>query len=155
MSAFIWGTFCWAGMKLWASRDRYLSAGHFDPPRILNWPKSPHRLGLKHHSSTIISLHQNQDKSIKHVVKMENGMGSPLAAKKLNVGKYPGWPMEKSMFWMDVPIGGPELSTSAKMTTASWVGNPKGPVWNRVGQGQLLNVSIPSVLNWKLWKMQM
>lgn len=53
---------------------------------------------LKQHSSIIISLHQNQDKSIKHVVKMENGMGSPLAAKKLNVGKYPGWPMEKSMF---------------------------------------------------------
>jgi hypothetical protein len=52
----------------------------------------------KQHSSTIISLHQNQDKSIKHVVKMENGMGSPLAAKKLNVGKYPGWPMVKFMF---------------------------------------------------------
>ena len=110
---------------------------------------------LKQHSSIIISLHQNQDKSIKHVVKMENGMGSPLAVKKLNVGKCPGWPMEKSMFWMDVPIGVPELSTSAKMTTASWVGNPKGPGWNRVGREQLLNVSIPSVLNWKLWKMQM
>ena len=47
MSAFIWDTVCWAGMKIWASRDRYLSTGHFDPPRILNWPKSPHRLGLR------------------------------------------------------------------------------------------------------------
>ena len=35
MSAFIWDTVCWAGMKIKASRDRYL-----------NWPKSPHHLGL-------------------------------------------------------------------------------------------------------------
>ena len=33
-------------MKIEASRDHYLSVGTFGPPRILNWPKSPHRLGL-------------------------------------------------------------------------------------------------------------
>ena len=47
MSTFIWGTVSWAGMNIKASRDRYLSAGTFGPPpRLLNWPKSPHRLGL-------------------------------------------------------------------------------------------------------------
>ena len=46
---FSWGgTVCWAGMKIEAFRDHYLSAGTFSPPppRILNWQKSPHRLGL-------------------------------------------------------------------------------------------------------------
>ena len=32
MSAFMWGTVCWAGMNIKASRDRYLSAGTFGPP---------------------------------------------------------------------------------------------------------------------------
>ena len=54
MSAFIWGTICWAGMNIKASRDRYLSAGTFGPPsRLLNWPKSPHRLGLSELSRLI------------------------------------------------------------------------------------------------------
>ena len=48
MSAFIWGTVCVAWMKIEATRDHYPKMGHFDPPpRLLNWPKSPHRLGLK------------------------------------------------------------------------------------------------------------
>ena len=46
MPAFIWGTVCVASMKIVASRDQYLKMGHFDTPRLLNWPKSPHRLGL-------------------------------------------------------------------------------------------------------------
>ena len=48
--AFIWGTVCWVWMKIEASRDHYLSVGTFSPtptPRILNRPKSPHRLGLR------------------------------------------------------------------------------------------------------------
>ena len=47
--AFKWRTICWAGMKFKAFRDHYLSLGHFGPPRLLNWPKSPHRLVLKLH----------------------------------------------------------------------------------------------------------
>ena len=46
MSAFIWGTVCVAWMKIEATRDHYPKMGHFDPPRLLNWPKSPHQLGL-------------------------------------------------------------------------------------------------------------
>ena len=41
--------FCWGGMKVEAFRDRYLSAGTFGPPCLLNWPKSLHWLGLNVH----------------------------------------------------------------------------------------------------------
>ena len=43
MTAFIWKTDHLINTKIGVSRDSYLS---FDPPCILNWPKSPHRLGL-------------------------------------------------------------------------------------------------------------
>ena len=77
-------------LKIWKTPDKQTNQNKQTTKQIDTFSKQ--------NSSTIISLYQNQDKSIKHVVKMENGMGSPLAAKKLNVGKYPGWPMEKFMF---------------------------------------------------------
>ena len=44
----IWNNICLIITKIGVSRDRYLSVGHFDPPapRLLNWPESPHWLGL-------------------------------------------------------------------------------------------------------------
>ena len=41
MSAFMWGTVSWVWMKTAFSQWAIL-----DPPCLLNWPKSPHRLGL-------------------------------------------------------------------------------------------------------------
>ena len=45
--AFIWDTVCLISIKIEASWEHYLSVDHFDPLRLLNWPKSPHHLGLK------------------------------------------------------------------------------------------------------------
>ena len=59
MSAFIWGTVCVAWMKIEATRDHYPKMGHFDPPRLIDWPKSPHQLGLIYFVNFIL-FHNNK-----------------------------------------------------------------------------------------------
>ena len=46
---FVWGTVCWVGIKIEASRDLYFSVGHFAPPSscILKLTKKPASFRVK------------------------------------------------------------------------------------------------------------